>query len=70
MVLHTNVFWIFLKLDFVQHINKPTHTYIYIYIYIVSVYSPFSDRVGLPLHNIHIPSPFTSIITVVIYLII
>ena len=28
---------------------------------ILSVYSPFSDRVGLPLHNIHIPSPFTSI---------
>ena len=24
-------------------------------------YSPFYDRVGLPLHNIHIPSPFTSI---------
>ena len=34
---------------------------IYIYIYILSVYSPFSDRVGLPLHNIHIPSPFSSI---------
>ena len=31
----------------------------YIYIYILSVYSPFSDRVGLPLHNIHNPSPFT-----------
>ena len=30
------------------------------YIYII-VYSPFSDRVGLPLHNIHNPSPFTSI---------
>ena len=30
--------------------------------YILSVYSPFSDRVGLPLHNIHNPSPFTSII--------
>ena len=29
--------------------------------YILSVYSPFSDRVGLPLHNIHIPSPITSI---------
>ena len=27
-----------------------------IYIYILSIYSPFSDRVGLPLHNI--PSPF------------
>ena len=24
---------------------------IYIYIYISSVYGPFSDRVGLPLHN-------------------
>ena len=31
---------------------------IYIYIYILSVYSPFSDRVGLPLHYIHIASPF------------
>ena len=29
-----------------------------IYIYILSVYSPFSDRVGFTLHNIHIPSPF------------
>ena len=28
--------------------------------HILSVYSPFSDRVGLPLHNIHIPSLFTS----------
>ena len=27
---------------------------------ILSVYSPFSDRVGLPLHNI--PSPFPSVI--------
>ena len=33
-------------------------------IYILSVYSPFSDRVGLPLHNIHIPSPFTSIMDI------
>ena len=33
-------------------------------IYILSVYSPFSDRVGLPLHNIHNPSPFTSIMDV------
>ena len=32
-----------------------------IYIYILSVYSTFSDRVGLPLHNTQIPSPFTSI---------
>ena len=24
-------------------------------IYILSVYSPFSDRVGLPLHNTHFP---------------
>ena len=32
--------------------------------YILSVYSPFSDRVGLPLHNIHIPSPFTSIMDI------
>ena len=30
-------------------------------IYILSGYSPFSDRVGLPLHNIHIPSPFNNI---------
>ena len=29
--------------------------YIYIYIYILSVYSPFSDRVGLPLHNTPFP---------------
>ena len=34
------------------------------YTYILSVYSPFSDRVGLPLHNIHIPSPFTSIMDI------
>ena len=33
-------------------------------VYILSVYSPFSDRVGLPLHNIHIPSPFTSIMDI------
>ena len=32
-----------------------------LYIYILSVYSPFFDRVGLPLHNIHSPSPFNSI---------
>ena len=32
-----------------------------IYIYILSVYSPFSARVGLPLHNI--PSPFISVKT-------
>ena len=31
---------------------------------ILSVYSPFSDRVGLPLHNIHNPSPFTSIMDI------
>ena len=35
-------------------------------IYILSVYSPFSDRVGLPLHNIHNPSPFTSIMDIFI----
>ena len=35
--------------------------------YILSVYSPFSDRVGLPLHNIHIPSPFTSNILDILY---
>ena len=33
-------------------------------IYILLVYSPFSDRVGLPLHNIHIPSPFTSVMDI------
>ena len=32
--------------------------------YILTVYSPFSDRVGLPLHNIHNPSPFTSIMDI------
>ena len=37
---------------------------IIIYIYILSVYSLFSDRVGLTLHNIHIPSPFTSKIVI------
>ena len=26
---------------------------------ILSVYSPFSNRVEVPLHNIHIPSPFS-----------
>ena len=31
---------------------------------ILSVYSLFSDRVGLPLHNIHNPSPFTSIMDI------
>ena len=31
--------------------NKILKYDIYIYIYILSVYSPFSDRVGLPLHN-------------------
>ena len=31
---------------------------------ILSVYSSFSDRVGLPLHNIHNPSPFTSIMDI------
>ena len=40
------------------------HMNIYIYIYILSVYSLFSDRVGLPLHNIHIPSLFTSIMDI------
>ena len=34
------------------------------YIYILTVYSPFSDRVGLPFHNIDIPSPFTSIMDI------
>ena len=33
-------------------------------IYILSAYSPFSDRFGLPLHNIHNPSPFTSIMDI------
>ena len=28
------------------------------------VYAMHSDRVGLPLHNIHIPSPFTSIMDI------
>ena len=28
---------------------------VYIYIYILSVYSPFSTRVGLPLHNTPFP---------------
>ena len=32
--------------------------------YILSVYSPVADRVGLPLYNIHIPSPFTSIMDI------
>ena len=33
-------------------------------ILLVSVYSPFSDRAGLPLHNIHIPSLFTAIMDI------
>ena len=33
-------------------------------LYILSAYSLFSDRVGLPLHNLHIPSPFTSIMDI------
>ena len=37
---------------------------VYIQIYILSVYSPFSDRVGHPLHNIHIPSPFPFIMDI------
>ena len=40
------------------------HTKHILVIYILSVYSPFYDRVGLPLHNIHIPSPFTSIMDI------
>ena len=35
-----------------------------IILYILSVYSPFYDRVGLPLYNIRIPSPFTSIMDI------
>ena len=35
--------------------------------YILSVYSPFSDRVGLPLHYIHIPSPFPSILSFLVF---
>ena len=31
-------------------------------VYILSVYSPFSDRVGLPLHNI--TSPFPSVMDI------
>ena len=42
----------------------PGPTPCYIYIYMLSAYSPFSDRIGLPLHNIHIPSPFTSIMDI------
>ena len=45
-----------------QQVNS-LHHYKYC-IYILSVYSPFSDRVGLPLHNIHNPSPFTSIMDI------
>ena len=33
-------------------------------VYILSFYSMFSDRVGLPLRNIHIPSPFRSIMDI------
>ena len=32
-------------------------TYVNLYIYILSGYSPFSNRVGLPLHNIISPFP-------------
>ena len=44
--------------------NIPHQDQLHLRIYILSVYSPFSDRVGLPLHNIHIPSPFTSIMDI------
>ena len=37
---------------------------LYFYFHILSAYSTFSDRVGLPLHKIHIPSPFDSIIDI------
>ena len=45
----------------VRNMIDSDHIYIYI---ITSVYSPFSDRVGLPLHNIHIPSPLSSIMDI------
>ena len=49
-----------------QHQNNDFETFIIvvIYVYILSLYYPFSDRVGLPLHNIHIPSLFTSIMDI------
>ena len=36
MVLHTNGLWIFLKLDFVQHIDKPTHNSGHLLDYIIT----------------------------------
>ena len=39
-------------------------THVSVYILYISVYSPFSDRVGLPLHNIYILSAFTSIMDI------
>ena len=46
-----------------QYVSPLTHIhasyiYIYIYVFISSVYSPFSDRVGLRLHNISIGAEF------------
>ena len=43
------VLW-FLYIMFIQHIKCILSVYIILYC-ILSVYSPFSDRVGLPLHN-------------------
>ena len=36
VVLHTNGLWIFLKLDFVQHIDKPTHNSGHLLDYIIT----------------------------------
>ena len=38
-------------IDQVSVVTKVKEVYNYIYIYILSVYSPFSNRVGLPLHK-------------------
>ena len=38
------------------------------YIYILSVYSPFSDRVGLPLHNTPFPGVLMKIIGAAFFL--
>ena len=49
------------SLDYAEGEVCAVRKLVIISIYILSVYSPFSNRVGLPLHNIHIPSSFTSI---------
>ena len=43
---------------YADDVNLYVTQFLYIYIYILSVYSPFSDRVGLPLPN----TPFAGVL--------